>query len=124
MRNGMTINKVVSICPPDDIKTLMTSFQNTLAIPDSVMEVVDATFYATHGYSLRDNVSTVTNVRHLSSKALIIHDEDDSDLHWHCGKNVADAWPDARFIKTKGLGHRRIIRNPEVIKTAVDFINE
>jgi len=122
MRFGMEINRVVSICPPDDIRTLLKNFQTSLAIPDVVMNVVDTAFYATHGYSLRDRVSTVNNVKRLSNKALIIHDEDDSELHWSCGKNVADAWPGARFIKTSGLGHRRIIRDPRVVKTAIDFI--
>ena len=102
----------------------MASFQNSLAIPDAVMKIVDTNFYATHGYTLREKVSTVQNVQKLTAKALVIHDEDDSELHWSCGKRVADAWHNAQFIKTTGLGHRRIIRDQGVVKTVVEFINE
>lgn len=122
MTLGMSIKRIVCICPPDSFDTIFTGFQQTLSIPDAVMRVVSNKFYATHGYSLRNAVSTVTTVKTLSNKALIIHDEDDTEVHWSCGKNVADAWPNSQFIKTKGLGHRRIMRDTEVIKTTVDFV--
>ena len=123
MTLGMNIKRVVCICPPDTFDGIISGFQRTLNIPDVVMKVVDTKFYATHGYRLRDEVSTITNVKNLSNQALIIHDSDDNDVHWSCGKNVADAWPNAKFITTTGLGHRRIMRDMDVIKTTIDFVS-
>ena len=51
----------------------------------------------------------------LSSKSLVIHDEDDAEISWRSGEEIAGAWPDAKFIKTKGLCHRRIIHDKAVI---------
>ncbi|NNJ50441.1 MAG: TetR family transcriptional regulator, partial [Gammaproteobacteria bacterium] len=53
---------------------------------------------------------------------LVIHDEDDSDISWHSGENIAKAWPGARFIKTSGLGHRRIIHDDTVVRHIIDFL--
>ena len=62
------------------------------------------------------------NVRELNIPALVIHDEHDTDVPWHEGQSIAQAWNNARFIKTSQLGHRRILRDSSTIETAVDFI--
>lgn len=122
MSSGFSIDRIVCVCPPDNFDVIINNFKKALALPDAVAAIVFTKFYATHGFSLPHRISTVENVKALSNEALVIHDEDDTDLGWQCGKNVADAWPNAKFIKTSGLGHRRIIRDPGVIKTTVDFI--
>jgi hypothetical protein len=66
----------------------------------------------------------VNNLKASSCKGLVIHDEDDTDISWHSGEEIADAWLGARFIKTSGLGHRRIIHDREVIKHITDFLKD
>jgi pimeloyl-ACP methyl ester carboxylesterase len=58
----------------------------------------------------------------LQPKALVIHDEHDAEVRIEDGLAVARAWPDARFKRTQGLGHSRILRDREVITAAVDFL--
>jgi pimeloyl-ACP methyl ester carboxylesterase len=60
---------------------------------------------------------------HVGLPALIIHDHDDRDVSWHEGEAIARAWPHARFLRTEGLGHRRILLDPEVIGRAVRFLD-
>ena len=122
MTLGMNIKRIVCICPPDKFDTIFNGFQHTLNLPDVVMRVVNNKFYATHGYHLREAISTINTVKKLNNHALIIHDADDTDVPLSCGKNVADAWPNAKFIKTEGLGHRRIMRDADVIKTSIEFL--
>jgi hypothetical protein len=38
------------------------------------------------------------------------------------GVLVAAAWPDARLKNTEGLGHNRILRDPDVIAAAAGFL--
>ena len=68
-------------------------------------------------------ISTVVNVRNLDAPALVIHDRDDHSVPWQQGKIIANAWPGARFMKTAGLGHGRILRDTGVVTAAVDFIS-
>jgi pimeloyl-ACP methyl ester carboxylesterase len=124
MTLGMNIKRIVCICPPDHFDTIFTGFQRTLDIPDSVMRVVNTRFYATHGHHIREAVSPVMTVKNLPSQALIIHDEDDTEVPLTCGEKVANAWPNAKFIKTKGLGHRRIMRDKAVIKSTLEFLSQ
>lgn len=53
---------------------------------------------------------------------LVVHDREDKEVDYRHGERLADAWPNARFITTEGLGHRRILRDPGVIRAAVDII--
>jgi pimeloyl-ACP methyl ester carboxylesterase len=60
----------------------------------------------------------------LSVPGLIIHDADDRFIPSSEGTELADAWPDGRLVTTTNLGHHRILRDPEVIASAVEFVAE
>jgi pimeloyl-ACP methyl ester carboxylesterase len=74
--------------------------------------------------SIWEFFSTDTNARAQTSPALIIHDEDDASVPLAQGELIAKAWRGARFIRTRGLGHNRILRDPATIETVVRFLAE
>ena len=43
-------------------------------------------------------------------------------MPWEDGNALARAWPNAELVSTSGLGHRRILDDPEVVKRAVAFV--
>lgn len=53
---------------------------------------------------------------------LVLHDRDDVSTPVGDGAAIADAWPGARLRVTTGLGHRRILRDPDVVAEVVDFL--
>jgi len=124
MSLGLKINRAAFLCPPKNFQVLTDNFQRILALPDSVMKVMVRKTYASHGRITRDAVDTVRNVKNLTCKGLVIHDEDDIEISWHSSEEIANAWPGAHFIKTDGLGHRRIIHDRNVIRSIVDFFND
>jgi pimeloyl-ACP methyl ester carboxylesterase len=122
MRQGVNFEKVVSICPPADMDTIVESFRRSLSIPNGPIRVMMDKLEKEYGEDLWDKISTVNNVKKLDNKALIIHDENDDDVPWQAGQAIANAWKDSKFIRTQGLGHRRILRDAEVVKATVNFI--
>lgn len=124
MSQGLKVERAVMLCPPKNFQVLFDNFKRILALPDNVMQAVLRKSFATHGQIIQDLVNTLNNVKNLNCKGLVIHDEDDIDNPWTGGKEVADTWPNAKFIKTKGLGHRRIIHDDEVIKHCIEFLSE
>lgn len=58
----------------------------------------------------------------LTADGIVIHDADDDEVAIADGRHIADAWPGARFVATKGLGHRRILRDPAVHELVVDAL--
>jgi pimeloyl-ACP methyl ester carboxylesterase len=61
-------------------------------------------------------------VRRLSPAALVIHDRDDADVPIAQGERIVEAWRGSRLVRTSGLGHRAILRDPAVVRRTVDFL--
>jgi pimeloyl-ACP methyl ester carboxylesterase len=59
----------------------------------------------------------------LSQPLLVVHDRDDREVPWEDGARIAGAAPAATLLTTERLGHRRVLRDPEVIARAVAFIS-
>jgi pimeloyl-ACP methyl ester carboxylesterase len=56
---------------------------------------------------------------------LIVHDPDDPDSPHAASENIADVWPGASLVSTRGLGrlaHYRILRHRPAINAGVEFI--
>ncbi len=123
MSLGYKTDYVAMICPPTSFEMILENFQRILGLPESVMQIVIRKTFVSYGQCNRDNVNTLNNVKHLKCKALIVHDEDDMDIPWHSGEDIAKTWPGAKFIKTRGLGHRRIIRDETVVSHIINFLD-
>jgi pimeloyl-ACP methyl ester carboxylesterase len=61
-------------------------------------------------------------VKKIDQPALIIHDRDDEDAPFSDGEQMHRAWKGSRFLRTFGLGHRRVLKSKEVIAEVVSFL--
>ena len=60
--------------------------------------------------------------RKFRTAALLIHDRGDPDVPFRNAQEIAAAWPGARVLATDGLGHRALLRDPTVVRSAVAFL--
>ncbi len=123
MQQGMPVGRVVSIAAPANAGFLLDTFARTLDMHPSVADVMLQQLAQRFGSDYGERVSMTNNVRGFGVPALVIHDEDDVGVPWQHGRMIADAWPGAEFLRTKGLGHGRILRDAETVQAAVDFIS-
>lgn len=61
-------------------------------------------------------------VRTRDAGLLAIHDRDDREVGARHAERLAAAWPNAQLHLTTGLGHRRILRDTDVIARAIEFV--
>ena len=54
--------------------------------------------------------------------ALIVHDPEDREVPWAHGAEIANAWIGSRLLPAEGLGHTRLLRDPAILATAMEFI--
>lgn len=66
-----------------------------------------------------DTPKAATTLQH---PALIIHSNDDSVIPVAVGMEVAHAWKGSRFLRFDGLGHRRILKAPDVVRETASFL--
>ena len=124
LRTQLTAEKVVCINPATHLDFLIESFCNTLNITPRTRSAFLRRLEKHYGSDIGIQISAEENVAGLSIPALIIHDVDDSEVPWQLGEQLAMAWPESRFTKTRGLGHRRSLRDSATIEKAVNFITD
>jgi len=122
MRSGLTLDRAALICPAKNFQVILENLQRILALPDSVMQAVKRKTSALYGQVTQDAINTVHNAKHIHCKGLLIHDEDDLDIPWQNSEEIANAWSGAQFVKTSGLGHRRILQDEKVRQRILHFL--
>jgi pimeloyl-ACP methyl ester carboxylesterase len=122
MNHGLSVKRVVCISAPADLDHLVESFARTLNMHPAVVRDLRRRMERRFDHDFWGRTATENNARRLTSPALIIHDELDTSVPWQEGARIAAAWPGARFLKTRGLGHGRILRDRETVRVVVDFI--
>jgi pimeloyl-ACP methyl ester carboxylesterase len=71
-----------------------------------------------------DDLDARVHARRMAAPLLIIHDRDDATVPFTNGTDLARSWPGARLVETAGLGHSDILRDPTVITSVLEFLND
>lgn len=119
LANGLELRQAVSISAPARFDTVVDNFQQMLAIPDAVMLRMRAHVDVLYGPGLSQRLSAQNNAARANTPALIVHDYDDDEIPVEEAESLAAHWPQARLMLTRGLGHRRILRDAEVVEAVV-----
>jgi pimeloyl-ACP methyl ester carboxylesterase len=51
----------------------------------------------------------------------LVHCVDDAVVAPEQGRRLAQAWPGAVLLETRGLGHRNVLRDPATVQAVADF---
>ena len=121
-RNGLALDRLVCISPPADAPRLMTLYLGMLKLRPAITERVQEMAREQFGDDIWERLSMYNKPAEMPLPALIVHDRTDRVALFSEGERVAASWPNARMLATDGLGHRRILRDPEVIAQVVAFI--
>jgi pimeloyl-ACP methyl ester carboxylesterase len=123
MVQGLPVGRAACIAAPARVEFLVARFAAILTMPEGVVANLKARLERRFDRDLWDLLATDANAARIDAPALVIHDEADRSVPWQQGQRIADAWAGARFIRTQGLGHSRILRDPAVIERVVAFID-
>lgn len=115
--------RVVLIAPPTSLERYSGYFARKLGIPESVRSAMQERFERRLGHRWAE-FELPQSVARVRAAALVIHDAHDKEVQPASGLALARAWPGARFVRTAGLGHRQVLRDPVVVADAVDFISD
>lgn len=122
MVHGLAPQRVAALSAPSSIEFLMDSFAAGLGIPAPVMAVHRRLMEQQFGTDVWQRFSPSRIARGLGIPALLIHDDEDREVPPQEGEALANAWPGATLVRTRGLGHRRILRDPEVVARIAAFM--
>jgi pimeloyl-ACP methyl ester carboxylesterase len=124
IREGIPLQAVVMIGPPADMHSASASLAWQLGIGPGVLARMQRNSEQWLGMPWSAfNVPDIGRARAVPP-TLVVHDRHDKEVRWEDGAAIAGAWPGARLLTTEGLGHRRILRDAEVIAGVAGFVGE
>lgn len=109
------------LAAPADPSVWATRFVHHLRIPREVGRRMDANLRRRLEVEWAD-LHIPSRARELAHPLLVIHDEGDHDVPVSEGEAIAAAAPRAEFVRTTGLGHRLIMRDPAVVARVTAFL--
>jgi hypothetical protein len=117
---GVDVARNIAIAPNAIIDDAIFRFTQVLGLGTFERTALEDRLAERTGYHPASlHVETLAGDR--DAALLVVHDTDDKEVPPFHGRRLADAWPAARHITTRGLGHRRILRDPSVIADIVAF---
>jgi pimeloyl-ACP methyl ester carboxylesterase len=121
LHGGVAVDAAVFIGPPADLHGAAARFTETLGFSRAVRERMRERIAARVGRPWSDfDVTALTSAR--PAPLLVVHDRGDAEVPWQQGMAITRAWRGAEMLMTDGLGHRRLLRDSDVIATAVAFV--
>lgn len=114
--------RVIFIAPATESTTSIDNFFSLLKINEGVRKEFDEIIRKAIGKN-PEWLSVARVVQNLQAQILWLHDEDDNVTPLKDVKPVQEKnHPHIRFVITKGLGHRRIYRDANVVHTITEFL--
>jgi pimeloyl-ACP methyl ester carboxylesterase len=120
---GLDAARYAVIAAPIGPSAFAASFARMLGMEGTTKERMFARLERRYGIRM-DDLDSRHHASRLDKPLLVVHDKEDSVVPWHAGDAIAAAAKHGRLRTTTGLGHRAILRSPDVIEEVVSFVQE
>lgn len=121
LRQKFEVERVVLIAPMTRPQHYAAAFSAALALNAKVTDGWQALAVKRIGVPWEELDLTVQVPSGIS--ALVIHDREDKEVPFADGEALARAWPQATLHAVSGLGHRRLLKDPDVIGRTTEFLS-
>jgi pimeloyl-ACP methyl ester carboxylesterase len=121
IHDGLQVERLVFVAPPVDPGTYTRKFGEFFGLDDRIVEGMKARIERRFHRKWTD-FSVAKMAQNMTAPLLVVHDRDDNEIHLHEGQKVVECWPSSQLVVTEKLGHRRILRDESVTRTAADFV--
>ena len=119
---GLQPGRLVLVAPPVAMAPILRWFAGGLGLGEDALRHLLSRAEDRVGWPL-DHFDAVAMTRRRSGHPplLLVHDRDDVETPARGSRALAEAWPGAELLLTEGLGHRRVLWDPEVVERTVAF---
>jgi pimeloyl-ACP methyl ester carboxylesterase len=122
-RKGLKIDSLITIGSADIIKDIVDDFIFKLQLKPKFSDLLQKHFELKFGATM-NSFSGFLSAKEIDIPVLIIHDHDDSEVSVKCAISIHKNLKNGQLMLTKGLGHRQILGNENVIEKVIDFLKQ
>ncbi len=119
----LAVERVAYVAPSVDMTGITARFGEMTGCSHDVVGRLRSGLEQRFGFRWRE-LQGLDAAPSMTRPLLVVHDRDDREVPWREGEALVGAWPGARFESTRGLGHRRILRDDSVVASVTRFVTE
>lgn len=99
-------------------------FQVLANLPDEIVHGLREMISENFGRDVLDAIVNENFVKQIHIPALMFHDRADNVTPVEDSRAIANAWSEAQYIETNGLGHRGALQSTEVHEQIIRFLKK
>jgi pimeloyl-ACP methyl ester carboxylesterase len=122
LNEGLAPERVVLIAPASNVQHALEKFTFLFRLPPKAARGLRANIERRFGADVWSRLEIVTLARRFRFPALIVHDREDPQVDVADSKALAGVWKGAHIVTTEGLGHTKIVRDPDLIERVRAFL--
>jgi len=123
---SLSTRRLVFLAPMSDLAAHFDAFGASMRFGRRVRRQLERTVEQRTGMPVEE-----VDVRALAARLgagrpglpslLVVHDRGDRETRYDASVGLVHQWPEAKLVSTQGLGHRRLLRDREVVAAVTRF---
>lgn len=122
LADGLPARRAAFVAPPVELEGFADLFARFLGLSPRVRRLLQERVERRVGRPWRELTPALLAPRLGAVSLLVLHDAEDHEVGVDHGERLAAAWPGSELVVTTGLGHNRILRDPEVVERVRGFV--
>lgn len=122
-RNFPAPSKLVYLGAFNRLWDAVPRFQVLANLPDELIDGLRDMIVENFGEGVLDAIVNEEFVKQIKIPALMFHDRSDNVTPVEDSRAIANAWSEAQYIETNGLGHRGALQSEDVHEQVIRFLN-
>lgn len=118
---GLATGRLVLLAPPASPHEYTRLFAQVFGLSERTRAAMQRRIEAREGILMRQFEPPAVGPR-ITLPTLVVHDRGDRINRFADGEAYRDHIPGATLLATEGLGHRKILQQPDVLQSVVDFV--
>jgi pimeloyl-ACP methyl ester carboxylesterase len=118
---GVPAQRLVLLAPPASPREYTRLFAQVFGLSEATRARMQARIEAREGILMAQFEPAAVGPR-IPCATLVVHDRGDSVNPFADGQAFAGAIAQARLVPTQGLGHRKLLKDPDVVREVAAFL--
>ncbi|MES2149379.1 MAG: alpha/beta hydrolase [Pseudomonadota bacterium] len=121
--NGLALRKLALLSAPVSMLEVTHDYATAFGLRESLRARMVALLEGREG-AVFERMAAQHTAPRVTAPTLVVHDHDDSTVPYAAAQVLMAALPDAQLFSTRGLGHRRVLKDRAVIEALVRFVGQ
>ncbi|RZJ70140.1 alpha/beta hydrolase [Flavobacterium sp.] len=122
VKRGLAIDRLTIIGSGDKVSDILLDFINRMQLKPNLVDRLRVHFEKGFKGETMESYSAYIAAKDVEIPVFVIHDNDDDEVPVSCAIHIHEHLKNGELLLTRGLGHRKILGDPEVIERTIDFI--